>query len=52
VVREGVLSLLTWFSRDIIDIIDLIDDGLSTVGFCCSYYMAVCHVFCVRFYNK
>ena len=52
-VRDGVLSLPTWFSRD------LIDDVLSSVCVQCCFYcfhcsdcMSVCRVLHVQFYNK
>jgi len=53
VVRDGVLSLPTWFSRDIID--DVLLVFVFSAGFYCfhcSYCMSVCYVLHVRFYIK
>ena len=53
VVRDGVSSLPTWFSRDIID--DVLLVFVFSAGFYCfhcSYCMSVCYILRVRFYNK
>ena len=52
-VLHGVLSLPTWFSRDVID--DVLSGVCVSAGIYCfhrSYCMSGCHVLHVRFYNK